>query len=78
MDTLTKLLVKYERGAIVWLSPEDLGVQLETFDAKARVWEREGGADTFTYLGDHRESQTGGRLIDRVKIRYDGPTDESS
>lgn len=78
MDTLTKLLAKYEPGATIWLSPEDLGVQLETFDAKARVWEREGGADTFTYLDDHRESQTGGRLIDRVKIRYDGPMSEST
>lgn len=73
MEALQTLFSKSKAGQSLWVSPADLGVSVERFDAIAKKWKDEGGGENFTYLDSHRETGTGLRLIDRVRIRYDGP-----
>lgn len=66
---MTRYLATKAVGATVWVSPEDLQLSEEQFHAAVQRWIAQDGGPGFSYLGNHRESETGQRRYDRVKVQ---------
>ena len=66
---MTRFLATKAVGAQAWVSPEDLQLSEEQFHSAVKGWLMQHGGPGFSCLDTHRESQTGHRRYDRVKVQ---------
>jgi hypothetical protein len=66
---MTRFLASTPIGAFVWVQPKDLQLSGEQFHAVVQGWIANSGGPGFWCVENHRESQTGQRLYDRIRVQ---------